>query len=85
VQTLLHGEGYTIKGVQRLHREQGIKRLLASTDGPITAAADQPVADAPAGAYEAPELGDDGRERLTEALDGLLDAKRQLDALLRGR
>ena len=36
VQTLLHGEGYTIKGVQRLHREQGIKRLLAAPHAPAT-------------------------------------------------
>ena len=28
VRRLLHEEGYTIKGVQRLHKEQGVKRLL---------------------------------------------------------
>ncbi len=28
VRTLLHDEGYTIKGVQRLHKEQGVRRLL---------------------------------------------------------
>src|SRR5258708_5951017 len=28
VRALLHDDGYTIKGVQRLHKEQGIKRLL---------------------------------------------------------
>src|SRR5271167_4622431 len=30
VRRLLHEEGYTIKGVQRLHREQGSARLLAA-------------------------------------------------------
>ena len=28
VRALLHGEGYTIKGVQRLHKEQGVRRLV---------------------------------------------------------
>jgi len=30
VRTLLHDEGYTIKGVQRLHREEGVRRLLTA-------------------------------------------------------
>ncbi len=30
VRVLLHDDGYTIKGVQRLHKEQGVKRLLAA-------------------------------------------------------
>jgi DNA-binding transcriptional MerR regulator len=33
VQVLLHDEGYTIKGVQKLHREQGVKRLMDAADG----------------------------------------------------
>jgi DNA-binding transcriptional MerR regulator len=33
VRTLLHDDGYTIKGVQRLHRELGVKRLLAAGQG----------------------------------------------------
>ena len=33
VRALLHDDGYTIKGVQRLHKEQGVKRLLAAADG----------------------------------------------------
>src|SRR5437868_7977521 len=33
VRRLLHDEGYTIKGVQRLHREQGIKHLISSGRG----------------------------------------------------
>src|SRR6201986_3849558 len=33
VRALLHDEGYTIKGVQRLHREEGVRRLLAAGDG----------------------------------------------------
>lgn len=30
IRSLLHDEGYTIKGVQRLHREQGVRRVLAA-------------------------------------------------------
>jgi DNA-binding transcriptional MerR regulator len=33
VRALLHDDGYTIKGVQRLHKEQGIRRLLAAAQG----------------------------------------------------
>src|SRR4029450_5416470 len=33
VRRLLHDEGYTIKGVQRLHREQGVARLVAAGQG----------------------------------------------------
>src|SRR5579875_3024289 len=40
VQSLLHREGYTIKGVQRLHREQGMRRLLAVADGATAAVAE---------------------------------------------
>ena len=32
VRRLLHDEGLTIKGVQRLHREQGLKRIAAYGD-----------------------------------------------------
>ena len=34
VRDLLHKEGYTIKGVQKLYRDQGSKRLVAGADGP---------------------------------------------------
>jgi DNA-binding transcriptional MerR regulator len=33
VRALLHDDGYTIKGVQRLHKELGVKRLLAAGQG----------------------------------------------------
>ncbi|MFN3524096.1 MAG: MerR family transcriptional regulator [Phenylobacterium sp.] len=81
VRRLLHDEGYTIKGVQKLHREQGIRRLLAAgqEDGP--AAPERQAATIlgmPAG-----DLDADGRLRLTAALEDLEAAKRRLDALLR--
>ena len=33
VRVLLHEEGYTIKGVQRLHKEQGVRRLAEAGAG----------------------------------------------------
>jgi DNA-binding transcriptional MerR regulator len=33
VRVLLHEEGYTIKGVQRLHKEQGVRRLAEAGSG----------------------------------------------------
>jgi len=33
VRRLLHDDGYTIKGVQRLHREEGVRRVLAAGVG----------------------------------------------------
>lgn len=72
VRRLLHEEGYTIKGVQRLHKEEGVKRLLGE-------AASAPAAKtSPAG-----ERGD-RRSRLTAALEDLEAAKRRLDGLLSG-
>lgn len=84
VRALLHAEGYTIKGVQKLHREQGITHVIAaglgdngsaSLDLPIEALTDSP----PAG-----ELADEARERLVSALDDLEAVKARLDRLLRG-
>jgi len=69
VRRLLHDEGYTIKGVQRLHREEGLQRLVAAGKGitpPAVAAASS---------------GD--RTGLLQALSDLETAKSKLDALLR--
>jgi DNA-binding transcriptional MerR regulator len=66
VRRLLHDEGYTIKGVQRLHREHGVDRLVAAGQG------EAPAADAADGA----------RERLAALLGDLEKAKARLDALL---
>lgn len=78
VRRLLHDEGYTIKGVQRLHREQGLRRLVAAGEGEIAASG----AEAPAAATG--ELGSGARERLSEMLRELEAARRRLDAILRG-
>jgi DNA-binding transcriptional MerR regulator len=73
VRHLLHDEGYTIKGVQRLHREEGLRRLIsAGGEG-------EPPSGAPTAA-PAPAAQSDS---LYDALRDLETAKQRLDALLR--
>ncbi|ACG78068.1 transcriptional regulator, putative MerR family [Phenylobacterium zucineum HLK1] len=76
VRRLLHDEGYTIKGVQKLHREQGLKRLVAAGEGMSAAAPPAPSAGSPAA------RGD--TDALLTALRDLEAAKRRLDDLLKG-
>jgi DNA-binding transcriptional MerR regulator len=72
VRRLLHDEGYTIKGVQRLHREEGLRRLVsAGGEGA-----------APTAGSQAP-IATGGRDGLYEALRDLETAKQRLDALLK--
>ena len=74
VRHLLHDEGYTIKGVQRLHREQGVRRLVEAGEG---GGAGAPSAQASGAAT--------GRQDdLRKALADLEAAKSKLDELLRG-
>src|SRR6478735_2424478 len=70
---LLHDEGYTIKGVQRLHREQGVRRLVSAGEG------------GPAPAYApTPAAGNGGgKDGLLRALGDLEAAKQKLDSLLK--
>ncbi len=75
VRTLLHDEGYTIKGVQRLHREQGVRRLVAADLDPQVLDKldfDETRLDA-----AAPD-----RVKLISTLKVLEDAKARLDAVL---
>jgi DNA-binding transcriptional MerR regulator len=74
VRHLLHDEGYTIKGVQRLHREQGVRRLVEAGEG---GGVRSPFVDVDGGA--GPAGGEDGLRR---ALAELEAAKRKLDGLL---
>jgi DNA-binding transcriptional MerR regulator len=75
VRRLLHDEGLTIKGVQKLHREQGIKRLVAAGEGTASPPA------RPAAAAAARPTGE--RQALLDALHGLESAKARLDDLLK--
>ena len=76
VRRLLHEQGYTIKGVQKLHRELGSKRFLAGGNGaaPPPSAAPEPTA--------AVVLTPDARQRLSATLEALASAKTRLDGLL---
>jgi DNA-binding transcriptional MerR regulator len=78
VRRLLHDEGYTIKGVQKLHREQGLKHLVAAGEGASAAPA---PADKPPAAASTPKPAD--KSALLEALQGLETAKARLDNLLK--
>ena len=80
-----HEEGYTITGVQRLHKEQGVRRLVAAASGEsppeFSAAAEIAEAVAP----EASRLlGDAARARLQGVLADLEGVKGRIDSLLGG-
>jgi DNA-binding transcriptional MerR regulator len=84
VRRLLHDEGYTIKGVQKLHREQGVRRLVLAGDGaaaPSTVAA--PPAAIPSAAAKAKAKAKGDKTALLDALHDLETAKARLDGLLR--
>ncbi len=82
VRALLHDEGYTIKGVQKLHKEQGVRRLAGAGDGVPTPSA---VAEAAFAPEEAVDIGGEARDRLSFALADLEAVKARLDGLLKGR
>jgi DNA-binding transcriptional MerR regulator len=76
VRRLLHEEGYTIKGVQKLHRELGARRFL---EGEAPVRSDDPIA---APEHPPTDLTPDARRRLQHVLAELEAAKSRLDALL---
>ncbi|HTK35959.1 MAG TPA: MerR family transcriptional regulator [Caulobacteraceae bacterium] len=83
VRVLLHREGYTIKGVQRLHKEQGMRRLVAAAHGDIPALATaEPEAPPPAAETATPLLDEAARHRLQGVLDDLQGVKDRIDRLL---
>jgi len=86
IKRLLYDEGYTIKGVQKLFKEQGVQALSAvalSPVGPSTGAAsvDEPPgwADKGPGAPETrSRIADDHLAALREALAEIMEARRIL-------
>jgi DNA-binding transcriptional MerR regulator len=86
VRTLLHQQGYTIKGVQRLHKEFGVRRLVAAAGGdPEAVAILEAERQANPEPDEAPapvQLSEKSRGRLRSALSELEAAKARIDALL---
>ena len=85
VHVLLHQEGYTIKGVQKLHKEQGVKHLAAAGTPSDEPMAELPSAsDTPETPSDATDLAPESRERLEHALSDLEAVKARLDSLLKG-
>jgi DNA-binding transcriptional MerR regulator len=83
VRRLLHDEGYTIKGVQRLHKEEGVKRLIAAgLDGGSPGGLALEAGPAPGAAPPIP-VAPARREALLAALADLEAAQARLDGLLR--
>lgn len=98
VRDLLHKEGFTIKGVQKLYRDQGSKRLVAGADGPVPdlvpeiAPEAAPVAAAPTPQPPAPQavmpltgfaaIDAKARASLERNLKLLIDTKQRLDRVL---
>jgi DNA-binding transcriptional MerR regulator len=78
VRRLLHDEGYTIVGVQRLHRERGVGRLVEAAGGRSAA---QPVLEAEAIETVTAPVGD-SRNALASTLELLEAAKARLDRVL---
>ena len=64
IRDLLYTEGYTIRGVQRLFRESGVKAVL---EGPMAVEGDLPQQ-----VKSAPALGADARAELEICLDELV-------------
>ena len=81
VRVLLHDQGYTIKGVQRLHKEQGVRSLATAGErgggegGGVVEFPHEATYDEPAG----PQLD---REQLLALREELLEAKFKLDQVL---
>jgi DNA-binding transcriptional MerR regulator len=84
VKALLYARGYKIEGVQRLYREEGVKRLLAAGDPEGVSGlseADFEHEDA-ADASGSTPIGAGERARLKQVLKALEAAKARLDSVL---
>jgi DNA-binding transcriptional MerR regulator len=83
IRRLLHDEGLTIKGVQRLHKEQGLARLAAYGDASagFSMDAEPGAVSAPSSEPGAPATGRSERE-LRAILADLEGARARLDAVL---
>ncbi len=86
VRFLLHQEGYTIKGVQRLHKEQGLRRLVAAAGGDVEIVATleaELALNAHDGESENGQALDEAaRARLTAVLEEIETVRARLDLLL---
>ena len=79
VRVLLHEEGYSIKAVQRLHKEEGIGRVVSAAHGAPALAMEIDAGEAPT---ERPVLGGEAQARMRKVLGDLEGVKARIDALL---
>lgn len=82
VRTLLHSEGLTIKGVQKLHRDHGLAQVIAAGQGSGDAVKLAANIDYGASGQGSQRLDDEARERLAFMLRDLTELKSRLDGLL---
>ena len=79
IKRLLHDEGLTIRGVQRLHKDQGLKRLLGADASLLIEDGESPPSNAaPSHSAESPA----DSARLRAVLADLEQARARLDAVL---
>ena len=86
IKRLLYDEGYTIKGVQKLFKEQGVQALSAVALSPVAPSVEAAGSVEPhAGPQEDPGMretypgiADDARAALREALAEIMEAQRIL-------
>ena len=86
IKRLLYDEGYTIKGVQKLFKEQGVQALSAVALSPVAPSVEaagsvEPHARAqedPGMRETYPGIADDARAALREALAEIMEAQRIL-------
>ena len=85
IRRLLHDEGLTIKGVQRLHKEQGLARLAAYGDPTAGFSLDSArleAAEGDPGATVEGGAASGASEDLRQIIADLQQAKARLDAVL---
>ncbi|CAL1691691.1 hypothetical protein MMB232_01839 [Brevundimonas subvibrioides] len=83
VRRLLHDEGLTIKGVQRLHKDQGLARLASYGDPEAAFSMDAALGSASPSAFGESNPSSDGTDaRLLSVLADLEQARARLDAVL---
>lgn len=82
VRTLLHTDGLTIKGVQKLHRDHGLAQIIGAGLRVNGSARLAPDIDYGAPPSNGGGLDEEGRARLAFMLRDLTELKSRLDGLL---
>ena len=83
VKVLLYSQGYKIEGVQRLYREEGLKRLVAAAGPDHAAAFIEDEAETPARAAPVSIASNGARGHLVDALAEIEAARSSLERALR--